>query len=164
VLAFRLCGGANVIKSYVRGFGLIFVLSIRAKESAMERLVASPEETTRLRKAAGDWLHQMREKAGLSQIELAERLGLKYCTFVAQVENGFGRIPLDGMEQWARALELSPHDFARRLLSYYDPNAYRMLFGEDANATAVRPCVAPAEAETVRSAGSVVAPRSSTTL
>ena len=97
----------------------------------MERLVTSPGETTRHRKAAGDWLHQMRKKAGLSQIELAERLGLKYCTFVAQVENGFGRIPLDDMEQWARALELSPHDFARRLLSYYDRNAFRMLFGAD---------------------------------
>jgi len=119
-------------KIYVRGFGLIFVLSIRAKASAMERLVTSPGDTTRLRKAAGNWLHQMRNKAGLSQIELAERLGLKYCTFVAQVENGFGRIPLEDMERWAGALELSPHDFARRLLSYYDPNPYRILFGEDA--------------------------------
>jgi transcriptional regulator with XRE-family HTH domain len=98
----------------------------------MERVVASLGETTRLRKEAGAWLQQMRKEARLSQNALAERLGLKYCTFVAQVENGFGRIPLDCMEQWARALELSPPDFARRLLAYYDPTAYRILFGTEA--------------------------------
>jgi len=32
---------------------------------------------------------QRRADAGLSQIDLAARLGLKYYTFISQVENGF---------------------------------------------------------------------------
>jgi transcriptional regulator with XRE-family HTH domain len=81
-----------------------------------------------LRKQAGAWLQQARKRAGLSQIELAERLGLKYYTFVSQVENGFGRVPTESMEAWARALDLAPADFTRHLLSYYDPELYRLLF------------------------------------
>jgi len=64
----------------------------------------------------------------LSQIELAARLGFKYYTFVSQVENGFGRVPTESMEAWARALGAKPSSFARQLLSYYDPELYRILF------------------------------------
>ena len=91
---------------------------------------ASPD-AKQLRKAAGSWLQQERKKAGLSQIQLAERLGLKYYTFVSQVENGFGRVPSDSMEAWARALGLVPAQFARHLLSFYDPELHRLLFMED---------------------------------
>lgn len=64
----------------------------------------------------------------MSQIELAERLGLKYYTFVSQVENGFGRVPTELIEAWARALGQEPSIFARRLLAYYDPELHRLLF------------------------------------
>src|SRR5262245_31729008 len=53
-----------------------------------------------LRRKAGTWLKELRARAGLSQIELAEQLNLKYYTFVAQVENGFGRVPTESMEAW----------------------------------------------------------------
>jgi transcriptional regulator with XRE-family HTH domain len=88
---------------------------------------AAPE-AKQLRKQAGAWLKDLRGKAGLSQIELAERLGLKYYTFISQVENGFGRVPTESMEAWAVALKAEPSQFARRLLSYYDPELYRLLF------------------------------------
>jgi transcriptional regulator with XRE-family HTH domain len=81
-----------------------------------------------LRKQAGTWLKELRGRAGLSQIELAEQLGLKYYTFISQVENGFGRVPTETMEAWARALNAEPSKFARELLSYYDPELYRLLF------------------------------------
>ena len=87
-------------------------------------------EAKQLRKEAGAWLQQKRKEAGLSQIQLAEKLGLKYYTFVSQVENGFGRVPSDSMEAWARALGLAPAEFARHLLSYYDPELHRLLFEE----------------------------------
>jgi transcriptional regulator with XRE-family HTH domain len=80
------------------------------------------------RQQAGAWLKQLRARAGLSQIELAERLGLKYYTFISQVENGFGRVPTESMEAWARALGAKPPTFARQLLSYYDPELHRVLF------------------------------------
>jgi hypothetical protein len=44
------------------------------------------------------------------------------------VENGFGRVPTESMEAWARALRHDPSAFAKTLLSYYDPEMYRLLF------------------------------------
>jgi transcriptional regulator with XRE-family HTH domain len=64
----------------------------------------------------------------LSQIQLADLLGLKYYTFISQVENGFGRVPVESMEAWARALNTNPSDFAKRLLSFYEPELYRLLY------------------------------------
>src|SRR5262245_22117218 len=84
-------------------------------------------DAKQLRKLAGSWLKELRAKAGLSQIELAAQLGFKYYTFVSQVENGFGRVPTESMEAWARALGAEPSGFARKLLSYYDPEMHRLL-------------------------------------
>jgi transcriptional regulator with XRE-family HTH domain len=81
-----------------------------------------------LRRRAGAWLKELRARARLSQIQLAELLGLKYYTFVSQVENGFGRVPTESMEAWARALGVDPSTFARKLLSFYDPELHRLLF------------------------------------
>ena len=85
-------------------------------------------EAKELRQRAVAWLKELRARAGLSQIQLAEHLGLKYYTFVSQVENGFGRVPTESMEAWARALAVEPSAFARRLLSFYDPELHRLLF------------------------------------
>ncbi len=81
-----------------------------------------------LRKQAGAWLQRQRKAADLSQIELAGRLGLKYYTFVSQVENGFGRVPTDSMEAWANSLGIPPAEFARHLLQYYEPELHKLLF------------------------------------
>jgi transcriptional regulator with XRE-family HTH domain len=83
-----------------------------------------------LRKRAGAWLQARRKAAGLSQIELAQKLGLKYYTFVSQVENGFGRVPNDTMEAWAHALGIAPTAFARELLAFYEPTLHKLLFEE----------------------------------
>jgi transcriptional regulator with XRE-family HTH domain len=87
-------------------------------------------EPQRLRKDAGRWLKQQRQAAALSQVQLATRLGLKYYTFISQVENGFGRVPVSLMEQWALALNHDPTEFARQLVSFYDPELSRLLFKE----------------------------------
>ena len=93
----------------------------------MQFVKAAPE-AKELRRRAGAWLKELRGRAGLSQLQLAQQLGLKYYTFVAQVENGFGRVPTESMEAWARALGIEPALFARRLLSFYDPELHRLLF------------------------------------
>ena len=91
--------------------------------------VAKPlPQVKKRRKQAGNWLKELRGRAGLSQIDLAQALGLKYYTFVSQVENGFGRVPTESLEAWARALGVDPGPLARKLLSYYDPELYRLLF------------------------------------
>jgi len=93
----------------------------------MQAAKAEPQ-SKRLRKRAGTWLKELRARAGLSQIELAGVLGFKYYTFISQVENGFGRVPTESLEAWARALGVEPSGFARELLSYYDPELHRLLF------------------------------------
>ncbi|MGY2903283.1 helix-turn-helix domain-containing protein [Bradyrhizobium sp. URHC0002] len=88
-------------------------------------------DAKQLRKLAGDWLKQRRAEAELSQADLAVRLGLKYYTFISQVENGFSRVPTEIMGAWARELGLEQAAFARHLLMYYEPELYRLLFGAE---------------------------------
>ena len=92
------------------------------------QIAKAEPQAKQLRKKAGNWLKEMRGRAGLSQIELAQILGFKYYTFISQVENGFGRVPTESLEEWARALGVDPSSFARELLSYYDPELHRLLF------------------------------------
>jgi transcriptional regulator with XRE-family HTH domain len=92
------------------------------------RFTKAAPEAKRQRKLAGDWLKRLRAEAGLSQVELAGKLGLKYYTFISQVENGFGRVPTESMEAWGRALGVDPSRFARELLAFYDPELHRLLF------------------------------------
>src|SRR5258705_8982153 len=110
------------------------VIMKRAKHQDVftERLPRKDASDVRnLRKQAGDWLKQRRAEAGLSQADLALRLGLKYYTFISQVENGFSRVPTEIMGAWAGELGLEPAAFARHLLMYYEPDLYRLLFGAE---------------------------------
>ena len=97
----------------------------------MKRSAKTEPEAKQLRKNAGKWLKEQRRAAGLSQVELADRLGLKYYTFISQVENGFGRVPSESMAPWAHALGVPPAQFARKLLAHYDPPLHRVLFEEE---------------------------------
>ena len=58
-----------------------------------------------LRRQAGQWLKMLRENAGMTQAELAERVGLRYYTFISQVESGLGRVPIEMQAAWAAALD-----------------------------------------------------------
>ena len=91
---------------------------------------ASPD-AKEMRKKAGAWLKAQRQQAGLSQVDLAQKLGFKYYTFISQVENGFSRVPIEIMGAWARELGLEQAAFARHLLMYYEPEMYRLLFGAE---------------------------------
>jgi len=81
-----------------------------------------------LRRDGGRWLKQCREAAGLSQRELAVRVGAEYYTFISQLETGRGRIPPDRYQVWAEALEIPTKEFVRNILRYYDPVTYGILF------------------------------------
>ena len=95
------------------------------------RFARATPEAKHQRKQAGEWLKGLRKEAGLSQVELATKLGFKYYTFIAQVENGFGRVPTESMEGWGRALGMDPSRFARQLIGFYEPELYRLLFGKE---------------------------------
>ena len=98
---------------------------------------ARAAETKTLRRGAGRWLKAAREEAGLTQADIAQRLGLRYYTFVSQVESGVGRVPIEMQQAWAEALGLDPGEFARTLLRQYEPELYRLLFsaGESSGRT-----------------------------
>jgi transcriptional regulator with XRE-family HTH domain len=91
----------------------------------------SSTEVVELRREAGRWLKELREKCGLSQREMADRVGAEYYTFISQIEAGRGRIPPDRYGTWAEALGFDPKLFVRTLLRYYDPVTYRILFEEE---------------------------------
>ena len=100
----------------------------------MPRTAAAPDraaELKRRRREAGAWLKRLREGAGLTQAELAERVGLRYYTFISQVESGLGRVPIESQGAWAGAVGEEPAAFARTLLRYYEPELYRLLFASD---------------------------------
>ena len=106
----------------------------------MSRTAMNPAKaalTKDLRREAGRWLKAAREAAGLTQAELADRIGLRYYTFVSQVESGLGRVPIETQGAWAEAVGLNPAEFARTLLRYYEPELFRLLFGEAAEVAPV---------------------------
>jgi transcriptional regulator with XRE-family HTH domain len=103
----------------------------------MPRPAADPQQsalTKELRRRAGQWLKTAREEAGLTQAELAERVGLRYYTFVSQIESGVGRVPIESQAAWADALGIPAPEFARTLLRHYEPELHRLLFEIDAPA------------------------------
>lgn len=94
---------------------------------ASMRFKAGAPDASALRREAGAWLAELRNESGLSQTQLAEKLGLKYSTFISQIENGYGCVPTESMRAWAEALGMEPPEFARRLVSYYEPELHRLL-------------------------------------
>jgi transcriptional regulator with XRE-family HTH domain len=80
-----------------------------------------------LRKPAGLWLRELRENCGLSQRQLAAKVGAEYYTIISQFETGRGRIPPDRYLVWAAALSVEPQEFVRTLtlMSYDDPLTHK---------------------------------------
>lgn len=97
--------------------------------SSQQRL--SSTEVVELRKKAGLYLKELREKRGLSQRQMAEKVGGNYYTFISQLESGRGRIPPDRYLVWAEILDVKPEVFVKKLLRYYDPVTYSILFDQD---------------------------------
>lgn len=83
------------------------------------------------RAEVGRWLRQQREAAGLTQRELAEKVGSLYYTYISQIELGQGKIIPERWEIWAETLNVHPRIFAMKMLEGYDPVAFKMIFGED---------------------------------
>lgn len=88
----------------------------------------SASDVQDLRREGGRWLKEMREAAGLSQRQMAAKVGADYYTFISQLETGRGRIPPDRYLDWARALGVPEKEFVRQILRFYDPVTYEILF------------------------------------
>ena len=84
----------------------------------------------KMRIEAGAFIKGLRENRDpkMTQRELAERLRLPYYTFISQVETGAARVPPESQVAWAKELGVDPQEFAKKLLSCYDPHTYKALF------------------------------------
>ncbi len=87
-------------------------------------------DVQQLRREGGKWLREQRERAGLSQRQLAELVGAEYYTFISQLETGRGRIPPDRYLTWAEALKIEPREFVREVMRFYDPVTHDILFSD----------------------------------
>lgn len=92
---------------------------------------ASKDIEPDLRKEGGLWLKRRREEVGLSQRELAQALGLKFYSFISQVENGRTRVPPELLRPWAEALQMPVKNFARMMLRHFDPVLFSALFDDE---------------------------------
>jgi transcriptional regulator with XRE-family HTH domain len=59
---------------------------------------------------------------------LAARVGAKYYTTISRIENGRLGVAPDRYLAWAQALGVNPRWFVQKLMSYYDPVTYEILF------------------------------------
>ncbi|GGF07580.1 hypothetical protein GCM10007285_39360 [Stappia taiwanensis] len=49
---------------------------------------------------------------------------------ISGVENGNNRVPPEALVSWAKALRVNPSEFAKRLLSHYEPRYFEAIFGK----------------------------------
>ncbi|WP_211103869.1 helix-turn-helix domain-containing protein [Skermanella pratensis] len=84
-----------------------------------------------LRKAGGAWLKQCRLHRGLTQLQVAEAVGLENYTMISMIESGRGRIPPESYRAWAAVMGLTPQEFVREIMKHYDPVTYEILFHPD---------------------------------
>lgn len=96
---------------------------------AYTRIKKDTPAAAALRKQAGAYLKKQREKAEITQNELARILGFDYYTMISQVESGKSRLPPDKMVAWATAIKTDPKEMAKTLLRSYDPFTWQVLFG-----------------------------------
>ena len=70
-----------------------------------EKIWLSCDETLRA------WLKSLREARGISQRDLAQKVGVDHYTFISQVEVGRGRIPPDRYRAWVQVLGVPAREF-----------------------------------------------------
>ncbi len=109
---------------------------IRASKRGASAVYTNPQKLNephvqQLRQDAGRWLKELRESKNMTQRDLAMRVGAEYYTFISQLENGRGRIPPDRYADWAKALDVPVRPFVKKLMGFYDPVTYDLLFGDE---------------------------------
>ena len=86
------------------------------------------EEAKRLRKEAGTMLKDMRVAVDKTQRELAAEIGFEYYTMISQIESGKTRVPPAQIVAYAKSLHIPPKELAMKLMRYYDPITFEILF------------------------------------
>lgn len=103
--------------------------------------VNSETENPEPRCQAGAYFRDLRLSKGLSQGDMAKLAGIKQYNFISQIEKGRKRVPPDAYVAYAKILGVDPREFVIKLMFYYDPLMYRMLFDapEETKASSLGP-------------------------
>lgn len=103
------------------------------REPELKHFAISPEQLRKLRRQGGAVLKRRRELLGLSQREIADRVGLQSYTIIDQLEHGVGRIEPHQYPQWAEALELPIQRLVAEVLRHIDPCAHELFVSKQPN-------------------------------
>ena len=74
------------------------------------------------------YLQETRKAKGLTQLDVAKKTGIKYHTFVSQIETGQCSLPPHRLKSFARALGVPLHEFSKEVLKQYHPEFYAGIF------------------------------------
>ena len=83
---------------------------------------------TKKNKVPFPYLQKARKIKGLTQLDVAKKTGIKYHTFVSQIETGECSLPPHRMESWARVLGVPLDEFSKEVLKQYHPEFYAGIF------------------------------------
>jgi transcriptional regulator with XRE-family HTH domain len=83
------------------------------------------------RKAEGNYVRGLRLAAGLTQAELAERVGLANKQTISAVENGRIHVPVERCLSFGPALGVSTREFCTWCFRFQSPFLFAGVFGLD---------------------------------
>ena len=83
---------------------------------------------TKKNKVPFPYLQKARKIKGLTQLDVAKKTGIKYHTFVSQIETGECSLPPHRMESWARVLGVPLDEFSKEVLKQYHTEFYAGIF------------------------------------
>ena len=96
-----------------------------------------PKFNAILKRAEGEWLRELREERGMTQKEVAARLGTSPAN-LSRMENGADHIPRERVAQFAEIFGIDVDTFSRTVLLFKDPWMFEGLFGPLPDATLKR--------------------------
>lgn len=91
-------------------------------------MVRRMDEDGRVSVQIGRFIKDRRSALGMTQSQLARKLGYKYGNFVTMIENGNASFPLDRYRDYADALMVPRHEFAYLVAQDAYPDLVEDLF------------------------------------
>ena len=88
----------------------------------------SDKRKTRNQESIGNQLKGYRINRGLTQKELADKIGVEYYTMISQMELGYMAIPPALWLPIAEELQIDAQQWVLTLLVEYQPELYKALF------------------------------------
>jgi transcriptional regulator with XRE-family HTH domain len=102
--------------------------SQRLREGAAR--MARHDSAYAYKREIGNWIRELREKRGLTQVELSELVDV-FFTMISAIETGRNAVPPERYKRFAKHLHVPEKDFAMKMLRWSNPWLFEMLFGAD---------------------------------